>query len=215
MGKALRLSVLAVMAAALAACGRGAKIGGGKEGAASALFSSSGQAKEAGSLMDLLAQKVDISGKVTVKCPYGGTATIDGFQVATNFQNQVGNVQQTFTLSFADCASNNYDDPKTPAVETEKVVLNGSWTVTQTVNLTQASANVVQKLKGKVSFGGAFDDYIEADITQTVAWAKLNANSGSLTITLDGYIKTSTSNYTYANESVNITAGVLVAAEKA
>jgi hypothetical protein len=87
-------------------------------------------------------------------------------------------------------------------------------TVTQDVNWSTtggASGNVTQTLKGKVDFGGAFNDFIDANIKETVGWSSLGTSGAQVTVTLDGTINTSTQNYSYANESVQITAGVLVA----
>src|SRR5207302_1447314 len=112
-----------VAAVGLVACGHGAKFGGGKDGAASALFTSSSGTKGAsGALLANLANGAG-TGDISVNCQFGGSAS-----------------------------------------------------------LTAVSVNVT------------------------------NSNiSESLTITLDGTINTSTASYAYANESINITAGVLVA----
>lgn len=210
---ALRLSLGVALVVALVACGRGAKIGGGKEGAAAALFAASGAAKTQGSLLDLAGQRLDVAQEITVKCQFGGEAKLKGFTLTQNTQGNPVTVQQQFTLEMKDCVSTQYDDPKTSAVEKENVVLNGSMTVSQSI-AAGYTGNVTQKLKGKILFGGAFDDFVDADITQIVEWARLGQSSGSVTITLNGSIATSTQSYQYANESVTVTAGVLVASDK-
>jgi hypothetical protein len=45
------------------------------------------------------------------------------------------------------------------------------------------------------------------DVTETISVDALGASSGSVTVTIDGTIKTSEGNYTYANESISITVG--------
>src|SRR6185295_7076296 len=46
--------------------------------------------------------------------------------------------------------------------------LNGSFDITQSVATTAGSASISQAFKGKVTFGGAYDDFLDADITQSV-----------------------------------------------
>jgi hypothetical protein len=216
MRNALRLSLVAGVAISLLACGGGAKIGGGKEGAAAALFAASGSTKTNGSLLDVVGQNLDQSGEFTGNCPFGGKATYKGFQLINDVQNPT-NIEQKFTLSYAACGATTFDNPKTTAVEKDVVVVNGDMTLAQKmsfdVSKPSASGNVTQTMKGDLKFGGAFDDSLNADITQTVDWSKLGTQGGTVTVTLNGKIVTSTETYTYNNEVISLTAGLMVAAE--
>lgn len=206
MRHALRLSLLAGLSAALFACGPGAKLGGGKEGAASALFSATAPTKSAGSIFQFVGQNADLQAGATVSCQYGGKATLKAAGIDVNTGGGGVAVKTTYNVTYDACA--------TATHEGKNVVLSGSMTVTQDISVTGTSGSVAQTLKGKVTFGGAFDDFLDADIVQTVDWAKMGATSGSVAITLNGTLKTSSESYTYANESVTITAGTLVAASK-
>jgi hypothetical protein len=206
MRHALRLSLLAGLSAALFACGPGAKLGGGKEGAASALFSATAPTKSAGSIFQYAGQNLDLQGGATVSCQYGGKATLKAAGVNVNTGGGGVSVKTTYNVTYDNCA--------TATHENNNVVLTGTMTVTQDISVSGTSGNVSQTLKGKVTFGGAFNDYLDANIVQTVDWAKMGATGGSVSITLDGTLATSSESYTYSNESVTITAGTLVAASK-
>ncbi|MFZ5471933.1 MAG: hypothetical protein ACOZIN_21090 [Myxococcota bacterium] len=211
----VRVSLLGAIAAGLVACGGGAKLGGGKEGAASALFTAASASTSNGSILDLTAQNIDIGigTSVTVKCRFGGQVTIKGV-LSVDSTNSSASVEQNATLVYDNCANTTYDNPQTPAVEKDNVVLNGTLDVAQKVDASAGAGHVQQTLEGKVQFGGAFDDFIDAQVTQSVEWAKLGTSGGSVSVTLEGTITTSSETYSYAKESVSFTAGVLVAEPK-
>lgn len=215
--KTWRWAVGMLGAAMLVACGGGAKLGGGKSGAAAALFSASTATKGAQGGLSQLNAGVDTSGSITVSCRLGGKATLQGFSQTVNSTGTSGSVTQQFTMVFDQCANTSYDDPKTQAVEKDEVTVNGQMTVSQLLdfNVSQvgSTGNVKQTLKGKITYGGAFNDYLDADVTQTVSWAAVGSTGGNVSTTLDGYIQTSTEKYTYAHETVTFTAGQLVAQE--
>ena len=159
-----RLGLVAVASVGLLACGPGAKLGGGKQGAAEALMAAS-QA----SLASSPGGGIDLTAGVSWACPMGGEAKLSGFSLSAG----TGGVAQGFTLTYRDCAlakSGSY-----------RAVFNGSMTVTQAVTTTATSVDVKQTFKGKLLVQGDFDDFIDADVAQTVTVADLKAQSGSIT----------------------------------
>lgn len=212
MRHAIRLSLLAGISAALFACGPGAKLGGGKEGAASALFTAMGPTKASGSALSLAGQGIDAHANVTASCAHGGSVELSGFGIATNITGTTTSVSTSYTVQYNGCGVTTWDNPNTPAVENDTVVLNGNITVTQDVNVATASGAVSQGIKGKINYNGAFDDYLDVDVSESVEWSKLDTSGGSVSVNLDGSVKTSTDTYTYAKESITVTGGVLIAA---
>lgn len=217
MGYGLRMAVAGVLAAGVLGCGQGAqKIGGGKEGAVAALSLINGSTKNSGSLMLLAGQPVTVSssGEASVTCEHGGTAAIKGFTLKIN-TGATTTLEQSYTLTFDKCAAHTYDNPDTAAIETEKIILDGSMTVAQNIAVTTGGAgnygNVSQTLKGKITFGGAFNDYLDANVTEKLDWAALSAKNAQVSIVVDGTIATSSESHTFSNETHSIKAGVIVA----
>lgn len=211
--RALRLTVVGALALGLVACG-GAKLGGGKEGAAAALFAASGPTKSNGALLDLAGQGHGEFGlDVAVDCQHGGKAVLKGFHVETDVSAGT-TVKQSFRLEYQGCGVTTFDNPETAAVERDRVVIDGNMTVSQSVITNTTGGSVTQTFKGKLSFGGAFSDFLDADVTQSVDWAKLGTSGGSVSVTLNGTLATSTATHTYAQETLSFTAGVMVAAEE-
>ncbi|MHB8872662.1 MAG: hypothetical protein ACYC8T_03150 [Myxococcaceae bacterium] len=215
MRHALRLALLAGVSAALFACGSGVKLGGGKEGAAAALFSATSATKASGSLLSLAGQNLDVRGDVTSSCDHGGKASLKNFGFSTSIGGGGASVGTSYTVVFDNCGTTTWDDPKTTAVEATVVVLNGSMTVSQGVVAASGTGSVSQSIKGKINYGGAFDDYLDIDIKQSVEWSKLGTSGGTVSVNLEGSLKTSTDSFTYSAEAITITGGVLIAAEKA
>lgn len=185
----------------LCACGAGPRLGGGKEGAAAALFAASSPAKSAGGTTPF-GQGIGINSNVTVSCQDGGKAQIS---VTQNIDTNTGSsVQQDMVITYDNCSNSR-------TTSGDAVVLNGTMKVTQAIQVGSTTGSVSQKLVGSVRFSGGIDDQLDADITQTVDWAQLGAQSGSVSITLNGTLKTSSASYDFQNEAVNIQAGVLIA----
>jgi hypothetical protein len=86
------------------------------------------------------------------------------------------------------------------------LVLGGNWQVVQSVQASAGTAKVAQTFKGKVTFGGAFNDFLDADIVQTVDATSLGSTGGSVAVVLKGTLTDSSGTYTY-DEQVNVTAG--------
>lgn len=198
MSKKLNVAIAAVAFAALTACGPGAKIAAGKEGAAQALYGASGAATKG---QDPYGQPIDYALTATYKCRQGGEAKLSGFQAVTDLGNLTGggiSVGQGFDIQYNNCG----------AVKTSAgvAILNGKWTVTQAVQTTGTSVDVAQKFKGKILFQGAMDDYLDADVQQIVAVNAADASSGSVSMVLKGTITDSSGTYTY-DEAISVTAG--------
>jgi lipid-binding SYLF domain-containing protein len=69
-----------------------------------------------------------------------------------------------------------------------------------------SGATLEQTFKGRIDVQGAFNDYLEADVKQSVAANALGSGAGAVSMKLVGSIKTSSETFTY-NESINVTAG--------
>lgn len=190
-----RLMVVPFVAAAFLACGPGAKIGGGKEGAAQALFAASSvsSSSSGGSGLDV--------GNVSVSCPKGGKANLS---VVVDTTTLTGAASGTTNLKIA------YADCGLAGSDVGTAIYNGALNLAQTFAASAGSANLSQKFSGKVMVQGAFDDFVEADVTQQIAASKLTSTSGAVSMKLVGKITTSSGTYTY-DEDVNVTAGSLKA----
>jgi hypothetical protein len=195
--KTIKLCLVVGAALAFAACGPGAKIGNDKQGAAEALFAASGPS--VGST-DAVPQPINITlqGEKTVSCLYGGTATFKNFSIVTDS----GSAGGKFTLAYDHCGATK----SSQGVAT----FDGSFDVTQSIVTTNSSADLQQSFKGKVTVGGAFDDFLQADITESIDATKLSATSGSVVFALTGSLADSSGSYTFnQNESVTVAPGNL------
>src|SRR5439155_19458504 len=131
---------VAVGALALVACGPGAKIGGGKQGAAEAMYAASGPTSggvSGASPIDL--PNFGFSTDIGVTCRYGGKATLKGYQLAnfidpSNPQNIT--VGQSFSMAYDRCG--------VAKLEVGVAELNGTWDVKQQVVTSGSSVNVEQ-----------------------------------------------------------------------
>jgi hypothetical protein len=203
MSHIIRLSFLAVATTALVACGGGgAKLGGGKDGAAKALFEASQPAGKSGSstsqglnvsgLVDprLLASAADTTGniEVSVDCANGGSVKLKLDLTSTG--TQAGSFK--YNLEYKSCNEDGVNE------------FNGKMTMELKIEGTSTTADISLHLKGKIEISGDIDDFIDADVKETVSIAATSATSGSVTVKLDGTIKTSGGSYVYTNESVTI-----------
>jgi hypothetical protein len=182
----------------LLACGPGAKIGGGKQGAAEALFAASGPTKGS---TDRTAQGIDVTLKdLSVSCQYGGQATLKSFvlQVDTTLNGATSGAH--YTMAYDHCGA-----AKTDVGVAE---YNGQWDVTQATMVATGTIKLQQTFKGKVTVNGAFDDFVDADVSQSIDVSSLGATGGTVAVNLVGKISDSSGTYNY-NEMVNVTAGNL------
>jgi hypothetical protein len=195
MSRIVRLSLLAAVTTALVACGGGEKIGGGKEGAAKAMFDASKPAGEGGrsngqSLMQQMAAGA-ATGSVDFKvdCAKSGSVHL---KLDLTAGNQAGTIR--YATEYKDCNQDGVNS------------FNGTMTVDfDFAGLVTPPYEMSMHLKGKIEISGDIDDYIDADITESITATAIGASSGAVTFKLNGTIKTSESSYTYANESVTIT----------
>ncbi len=188
--------VLAVFVASLAmmACGPGAKIDG-KQGAAEALFAASRPSK---SKADPSATPIDLTGGVTFNCPEGGSADISGAGISIGG----GNVSTALTMTYKGCglAKSNVG----------VAIFNGDLTFSQNVTTGGSAVGVSQSFKGKVLVQGAYDDFLDADVSQTVNVSDLGTSGANVAMTLKGTISTSDGTFTF-DEMVSVMSGTITA----
>jgi hypothetical protein len=195
-----RLTMLSAMAAGLVACGGGAKLGGGKEGAAQAAFRASQPAARGGQTSQQLLEKALASGATNVSfsasCANGGKAnlTLD----ATNIGQ---NGEFNYSVSYDNCnedGKNEYNGTMAMSFKVTSDISNGT-----------ISASIITGMKGKLTIEGDVSDFIDANVKLTMDVSATATRSGSVKLVLDGTVKTTEGNYVYANETLNITAGEL------
>ncbi|MFZ5440697.1 MAG: hypothetical protein ACOZQL_11865 [Myxococcota bacterium] len=193
-----RIVMLAVGSLALVACGPGAKIDG-KQGAAQALLAASqpGKAKA-----DASSTPADLTGGISWNCPEGGKADINGAGISIGG----GNVATNFSLKYANCGLAKAD--------VGTAVFNGEMTFTQGINVTSSSVALAQGFKGKVLVQGAYDDFLDADVTQTINAGDLGQSGKGVNMTLKGTIITSDGTFTF-DEELTVMSGTITAKVKA
>ena len=181
--------------------GQGAKLSG-KQGAADGLFAA---ASATNGTSDKTSQPLSINadGTASIACEHGGSAKLSGFQLVTTGLGVGVNLGQQFTITYSGCGVSN---ASTGGV----AYLDGSLVVKQSIVTTQGSASIDQTFKGKVTFSGAIDDFIDADVVQKVEAGKLSATSGGVSVVLKGNLSTNDGSHTF-DEEVNVTAGSISA----
>lgn len=189
-----KLLFLAVSLLGLVACGPGAKITEGKQGAAEALYAASLPTK-AGA--DRAATPIDLTGAVKWNCPEGGSAEITGFSVNIGLGTGTS-VSQSINLQYNGCGLAKSD--------VGVAVYNGTLQVSQKVLASSSGAAIEQSFKGKVLVQGAFDDFLDADVTQSVQAGALGTSGAGVAMTLKGTVANSSGSYAF-DESVSVTAG--------
>ena len=207
----IRMSMLGALAVAMIGCG-GAKLGGGKQGAAAALHET-GQAGNGarGALLRAFGSYADINvgQTVEVKGDKGGTATV---KIEASGADTTDSSKFLMTV---DVTFNNYsEDGKNTYNGNMKITMKFSFNVSGTGSTTQVDGEMALTYKGKITLSGEISDFVEADVTETATFSSLQAESGSITVTLNGSIATSTEKHTYTNEKVTFTAGQLEAASE-
>jgi hypothetical protein len=206
MNRFVRLTLLSAFTAALAACGGGAKLGGGKSGAAQAVFQASQPVGQQGTSAQALLGKALANGQntldTTVTCEHGGKATL---KVDTSYTGggDVENLTFAYDVTYAACnvdGKNEYNGSMKTVMTLDADFTNGGTT-----------AEIVYKLNGKLTLEGEVSDFVEAkNLTMTMSLSANSANDGaSVGMTLNGSIATSTESYVYTNESITITTGEL------
>ena len=202
-----RSDLLASLALALSACGgSGAKLAGGKEGAAQALFQASQASSDAMSSAASARQVSASAGRpsmsMSVDCKKGGKVSL-ALDVDESFEGD-GSGELSYTLDYDDCSQDGIN------------AFDGKL-LTHLVTDMEAgeSFSMASKLKGKLDISGDIDDFVEADVTQLVDIDvdDVDAGTGTVTVRLSGTIKTSTATYTYDGTPLTVQVGTLPAAE--
>ncbi len=207
MKRFVRLTLLSAVAAGLAACGGGAKLGGGKEGAAQAAFQAS---QPVGSFAEKSQQRlIDqalASGALSVSaaepCPHGGEIKV-AVDLSDIINGEPGYVRFAYDATYDAC---NMDG---------KNEYNGTMKTTVTfegdTSTTGASVNLIYKLDGKLTVEGEINDFVDADnLTMTLSATANSATEGaSVNMTLNGTIQTSSETHVYTNDAIDFTVGEL------
>lgn len=190
--KKTMLVTIAAMTMALTGCGGAAKVGGGKQGAANSLAAASKPTKSGA---NVAATPVDVM-PVNYSCAKGGSATLGAF--TQDIDLTTGTVSQKFTVTYAGCGL--------AESEAGVAIYDGSFTVTQSVKGDSTGGSISQHYSGRVTIGGAFEDFLEADVSQEVSGSTLETASGS--VKLVGKLTNSSGTYTY-DESISVNGGKL------
>lgn len=187
-----RISMLVVSSLAMMACGPGLKIDG-KQGAAEAMFAASQPTKQNAS-----ASPADL----TANCPEGGTAEITGAGINIGIGSGSAGVGTSFNMKYNGCGVSKNDQGI--------AIYNGELKFSQNISTSSGSANVSQAFKGRITVNGAYDDFLDVDVTQQVAVGDLGAQGTGVSVILKGSIATSEGSFTF-DESVEVTAGKISA----
>jgi hypothetical protein len=184
-----RLFLLSWIASAVVACGGGAKLGGGKEGAAQAAsqLGQAGGTGANGALAELPAQGATFMSTVEVACPNGGRI---GVGVNVDLANPLNSGWMFRYMGCSVDGKNFYNGE-----------LNYTWTLSSG-DPTGTSFAFSVGLRGKVDISGVISDTLTVDFTESIS-----LESNTLSITIDGSIATSTASYTYTNESFSFAFG--------
>ncbi len=185
--------LLVVVLAVLSACGPGAKLDG-RQGAAEALYllsvPTASDANASGSGNGLFG--------ASWSCPSGGNTRISGASVGFG----TGGLDTGFSMQLTDCGLAEAD--------VGVAVFNGDLSFTQRVDVAGATLSVDHHFKGNVRVQGAFDDFLDADITQRIAVGDLGADGTGVSMELQGSVTTSDGTFTF-DGPVTVVAGTLTA----
>ena len=200
MSRLTRLTILSAMTLGLVACG-GAKLGGGKEGAAQAAFQASQPAGRGGQTAQSLVKQALASGAATLtlkaNCAKSGTVSLVFNTTGTG--TETGTID--YTLTYNDCnedGKNEYNGTMNTAMTVDVDLSNGN-----------VNASIIFAMKGKLTIEGEVSDFIDANAKITTSVSATSTHSGTVKLVLDGTIKTSEGTYTYANETLSVSAGEL------
>lgn len=189
----IRFFAVAAAASVLFACGGGAKLAPTKEAAAQALFGASQKSPDS-SAQSAIRHAVAAAGasvSYAVDCEKGGKVSI-----ALDFSAVNSNGDFTYDLNFDNCSH----DGETRMSGTLKTTISFSTDSSSSFNLNLG-------LKGRVNFSGAVDDFVEANVVQSVSVSALDQTSGSVSVILNGTIRTSAGLHTYdSSETITFTA---------
>jgi hypothetical protein len=198
MPRTARLSLLPLLglsALAAAGCGGGgAKLGGGREGAAQAVYQAtqvsgrgSGQARQGlnGAALE-----------VSTSCTHGGTAALRLDTAAA--PTDPSSPAFTYDVAYRGC---NEDGRNT---------LDGTLrTALALAASTSGRIELTQHVKGRLDIRGEVDDFVDADVTVVVVVDASSQTEATVSVRMTGSITTSTERHTYAGETLRIATGAL------
>ena len=189
----MRHLALAVAALGLVACGSGGvKIGGGKEGAAQAMYAATQPTQDSKASTG----GFNLFGSVSAACSRGGEVKLKDFNFNISVGTGSAGTDIGYTAEYVNC--------KNATSEAGDAVLNGTLSVANLTSASSSGAVVRQSFKGKLQVGGAFNDFLDADIVQEVSAG--TSNGPMVSVLLKGTIANSGGSYSY-NESVNVESG--------
>jgi hypothetical protein len=194
-----RLTMLSAMAAGLVACGGGAKLGGGEDGAAQAAYQASKPTGRFGTTSQQLVERALASGATanatfTANCTKGGKAslTLD----AINFgQNGALN----YSVSYDDCSEDGKNEYNGRIASSLRFAFHEDF----------GGFSFITTMKGKLTIEGEISDFIEMDTTLTMDVGATSTTTGNVRLLVDGTVTTSGGSYTYVNKSLDLSAGLL------
>jgi hypothetical protein len=177
----MRFLGLSLAVLACVGCG-GAKLGGGKEGAAQALASASSAALTANSFAGAS------GGTASYQCPHGGSVVATASMGSTT-------PNASFTAEYNGCSIDGHNK------------LDGTLTTTMSSESSSTGGAFVMQMVGEIDISGDISDFLRANITQRMTYT--TSTSGSTmsmhaTIVLDGSIETSTAQHVYAAETYDV-----------
>lgn len=187
----ISMTVLALFAGALVGCGGGAKIAPNKEAAAEAMYKATGFAADMSVRMqDPIAARA-MTALVTYDCTHGGTATY-------SMDDAASSTEAALQLSYNNCNEDGENE------------MNGSFTfsfVQTSDTCGDTSCAFAMRLKGKVTFSGEISDFVDFDVVEAFTMTT-SGSTATVTLRVDGYIKTSSGTYTYDNEEVVVSGSI-------
>lgn len=198
MTKAMTITMAAVVAGLLTGCGGVAKVGGGKQGAAAALSAASKPTKSGA---DRAATPADLPA-LSYSCPEGGTAALTDFTSQLTATATGGSIAQVFTVTYQGCGL--------AKSEAGVAIYDGSFKVEQRLEGSDQGGTVVQRFSGRVTIKGAFDDFLEADVTQTLSASAIGAEGASMKLV--GTLSNASGSYTY-DETLSVAGSLPVSAQ--
>lgn len=198
MTKSTTMTLTVVVVGMLTGCGGVAKVGGGKQGAAAALSAASKPTKSGA---DRAATPADLPA-LSYACPEGGTAAMTDFTSQITATGTGGSIAQVFTVTYKACGL--------AKSEAGVAIYDGSFKVEQRIEGSDAGGTVVQRFSGRVAIKGAFEDFLEADVTQTLSASAIGAEGASMKLV--GTLTNASGSYTY-DESLSVAGTLPVAAQ--
>jgi hypothetical protein len=177
-------SSLALSVAVLAFVGCvGAKLGGGRQGAAQALAMASSAALTGNAAAGAS------GGTASFACPHGGSVVVTLTSTTTTSQDA------SFAAQYQGCSvdgKNRFD---------------GTLTTTMTFESSSTGGAFVMHMAGEITISGDVSDFLRADITERMSFTTTTSSTTTsvhATIVLDGWIETSSDHYAYSAETFEV-----------